>query len=332
MRQRILTGDRPTGPLHLGHYVGSLANRVKLQDRYELFIIISDYEFLTDHLLDTKTLNKNVEELILDYLAVGIDPKKSVIFIESQVPQISELTMLFSMMVKLSRLKRNPTIKQEMKDRKISNVTYGFLGWPIGQAADILAFRANLVPVGQDQLPHVEQTREIARNFNSLFGKVFPIPQALIGEVKRLPGLDGKKMSKSLHNAIYLKDAPGEVKSKIERAITDPSRIHPFDKGHPEICNVFQYDRAIDPEGAKIRKRLCETGKITCVNCKKEVAQKINEFLKPIRKRREFYKKQSGLIKEILDSGNKKARREAQKTLEIVKEAMHLDYKKLLGN
>ena len=328
MRKRILTGDRPTGPLHLGHYVGSLDNRVKLQDNYDLFIIISDYEFLTDHLLDTKELDKNVRELVLDYLSVGINPKKSVIFIESQIPQIAELTMLFSMMVKLSRLKRNPTIKQEMKDRQIANVTYGFLGWPIGQAADILAFRANLVPVGQDQLPHVEQTREIARDFNSLFGHVFPIPKALVGKIKRLPGLDGRKMSKSLNNAIYLKDSPQEVQAKVKKAITDPARIHPSDKGHPDICNVFQYYRALDSERAQITKRLCEKGEIACVDCKKNVAQKINEFLEPIREKRNFYQKKDGLIKEILDSGNRKAREEAQKTLDMVKKAMHLDYNK----
>lgn len=330
MKERILTGDRPTGPLHLGHYVGSLANRVKLQDEYDLFIIISDYEFLTDHLLDTKKLNENVKELVLDYLSVGIDPEKSIIFIESQVPQIAELTMLFSMMVKLARLQRNPTIKQEMKDRNISNITYGFLGWPIGQAADILAFRANVVPVGQDQLPHIEQTREIARDFNALFGNVFPIPRALVGRIKRLPGLDGRKMSKSLNNAIYLKDSPQEIKLKVSKAITDPSRIHPTDKGHPDICNVFQYYKVIDPVGSKKRKEECQKGEISCVDCKKEVAQKINEFLSPIRKKREFYRKKDGLIRDILKSGNKKAREEAEKTLSLVKEAMHLDYNSIL--
>ncbi len=327
MKKRILTGDRPTGSLHLGHYVGSLENRVTLQGEYDLFIIISDYEFLTDHLSKTSELKKNIRELVLDYLSVGIDPQKSTIFIESQIPQISELTMIFSMMVKLARLKRNPTIKQEMKDRGISEVSYGFLGWPIGQAADILSVRANLVPVGEDQLPHIEQTREIARTFNNLFGKVFPIPEAMVGKVKRLPGLDGRKMSKSLNNAIYLSDTKEEVEEKISRAITDPARIHPNDKGHPSTCNIFKYYQAFYPEEERKIERLCREGKIKCVSCKKEIASRINSLLEPIRKRRNFYLKKPGLIEKILEKGNKRTEEEAAKTLSIVKKAMYMDYK-----
>lgn len=330
IKKRILTGDRPTGPLHLGHYVGSLENRVKLQDKYECFFIISDYAYITDRLVETKKLNNNVKSLVLDYLSVGIDPKKSTIYVQSKIPQVAELALLFSMMVTLSRLKRNPTIKEEIKDRGISKVSYGFMGWPIIQAADILCVRADLVPVGEDQVPHIEQTREIARDFNRMFGRIFPIPEVLTGKVARLPGLDGRKMSKSLGNAINLSDSPKQIKEKINRAITDPKRIHPSDKGHPEICNIFQYYKAFNREELSEIKEKCQKGKIGCVACKEKMTKAINEFLEPIRERRNFYEKKKDIVKEILNSGNKKTEKETAKTLTLVKEKMHLDYKSLL--
>lgn len=330
MKKRILTGDRPTGPLHLGHYVGSLKNRVKLQDKYECFFIISDYEFLTDHLNQTKELNKNVEDIVLDYLSVGIDPKKSTIFVESKIPQISELTFLFSMLVSLSRVQRNPTIKEELKSRGITRASYGFIGWPIAQAADILCVRANLVPVGEDQLSHIEQTREIARDFNRFFGKVFPIPDALVGEVSRLPGLDGRKMSKSLDNAIFLSDSSKQVEEKVMKAITDPKRIHSTDKGHPEICNIFKYYQAFAKDRVDQIEEKCKKGEVGCTACKKEMTEIINEFLEPIREKRRFYQKKKGFVKEILEAGNKKTQKEAAETLEIVKQKMHLDYENLV--
>lgn len=218
-KRRILTGDRPTGPLHLGHYVGSLRNRVKLQDDYECFFIIAGYQVLTDHLHETRKIPDNIREIVLDYLSVGIDPRKSSIFVQSMIPEIAELTMYFSMLVSLSRVQRNPTVKDEIKAAKIGKkeVSYGFVGYQISQAADILVVRANLVPVGEDQLPHLEQTREIARTFNRIFGEVFPVPvpEALLGEFPRLPGIDGHKMSKSRNNAIFLKDSPEEVAKKL---------------------------------------------------------------------------------------------------------------------
>lgn len=330
IKKRILTGDRPTGPLHLGHYVGSLENRVKLQSQYECFFIISDYEFLTDHLFRTKELKKNIKDLVLDYLSLGIDPQKSTIFIESKIPQVSELTLLFSMFVSLSRVKRNPTIKEEIKTRGISKASYGFIGWPIAQAADILCVRAELVPVGEDQLSHIEQTREIARDFNRIFGYVFPMPKALTGKVARLPGLDGRKMSKSFDNAIYLFDSSKEVKEKINKAITDPKRIHPFDKGHPEICNIFHYYKAFNSREVDEIEEKCKKGKIGCVACKEKIAKTINEFLEPIRERRNFYEKRKNIVKEVLNSGNKKTKKEAAQTLELVKEKMNLDYKSIL--
>ncbi|MGB2762264.1 MAG: tryptophan--tRNA ligase [Minisyncoccales bacterium] len=329
-KKRILTGDRPTGRLHLGHYVGSLENRVKLQYQYECFFIISDYEFLTDHLTKTKELEKNIKGLVLDYLSVGIDPKKSTTFIESKIPQIAELMLLFSMFVSLPRVKRNPTIKEEIKSRGISRASYGFIGWPIAQAADILCVRADLVPVGEDQLSHIEQTREIARDFNRLFGRIFPIPEALAGKAARLPGIDGRKMSKSFNNAIFLSDSQKEVNEKINRTITDPKRVHSFDKGHPEVCNIFQYYKAFANKDIGEIEEQCQKGKIGCVACKKRIAKAINEFLEPIQEKRNYYSKQKNIIKDVLNVGNKKTEKEAAQTLELVKQKMRLDYKSIL--
>ncbi len=329
MKKRILTGDRPTGPLHLGHYVGSLENRIKLQDQYDCFFIIADYQVLTDHLHETKKISQFIQDIVIDYLSIGINPEKSAIFIQSQIPEIAELTMYFSMMVSLARVQRNPTVKEEIKASKLSEISYGFVGYPISQAADILCVRASLVPVGEDQISHVEQTREIARTFNRLFGKVFPVPEALIGKVARLPGLNGQKMGKSLDNAIYLSDSSEVIRKKIDNAITDPARIHPTDIGHPNICNIFQYHKSFNPLGYKEIERLCKKGKIGCVACKKKLARVINDFLEPIREKRNLYKKDKRFIREILDSGNKKTKEEAEKTLELVKKAMHLDYRNL---
>lgn len=332
-KKRILTGDRPTGPLHIGHYVGSLANRVKLQDEYDSFIIIADYQVLTDHLYDTKEVAQNIRELVLDYLSIGLDPKKSTFFIQSKIPEIAELTMYFSMLVTIPRLKRNPTVKEEIELAKISKkeITYGFLGYPVSQAADILVVRADLIPVGEDQLAHVEQTREIAKKFNRIFGKVFPVPKALLGDFPRLPGIDGEKMSKSRDNAIYLKDSAEEVVRKVNRAITDPDRIHPKDKGHPDICNIYQYHKAFNVlEFSDVAKQ-CKAGKIGCVACKKRLAEKLNDFLDPIRERRKEFESKPKIIKEVLNSGIKKTREETEETLRLVREVVHFDYKDLLS-
>jgi len=334
MKKKILTGERPTGPLHLGHYVGSLANRVRFQNEYDCFFIIADYQVLTDHLADTKQIEKNIKEIILDYLSVGIDPKKCTIFIQSQIPAIAELTMYFSMMTSLAEVERNPTVKTEIKtareEGRISEITYGFVGYPVSQAADILFVRAHLVPVGKDQLPHIELTQEIARKFNRLFGDVFPIPEALVGEVPLLPGLDGRKMSKSLGNAIYLSDSPEVVVNKVKSAITDPARIHPTDKGHPEICNVFQYHKAFNKEEVEEIETKCKNAGIGCVACKKRLIEVLNAFLDPIREKRKFYEGRDDLIREILSTGNERAKKEGEETLRLVKEAMRFDYKKLL--
>lgn len=333
-KKRILTGDRPTGSLHLGHYVGSLANRVRLQNEYDCFFIIADYQVLTDHLHNTEDVAQNIREIVLDYLSIGLDPEKSTFFVQSRIPEIAELTMYFSMLVTVPRLQRNPTVKEEVEVAKIGKkeMIYGFLGYPVSQAADILVVRANLVPVGQDQLPHLEQTREIARTFNRVFQEVFPIPEALLGEFPRLPGLDGQKMSKSRNNAIYLKDSQEEVESKIMRAFTDPKRIHANDPGHVKGNVVFTYLDAFHSDKQEIEelKNRYKRGRIGDVTVKKRLIEVLNNFLGPIREKRKEFKSKPKVIIEALEAGYERAKNEAGKTLKMVKEAMHFNYKDLI--
>lgn len=332
-KKRILTGDRPTGPLHLGHYVGSLANRVRLQEEYSCFFIVADYQILTDHLQETAKVAQNIREIVLDYLSVGIDPEKSTIFIQSRIPEIAELTMYFSMLVTVPRVQRNPTVKEEIKAAKIGKkeLSYGFLGYPISQAADILVVRANLVPVGGDQLPHLEQTREIARTFNRIFGKVFPVPEPLLGEFPRLPGIDGQKMSKSRNNAIYLKDSSEEVVKKVMKTYTDPARIHATDPGHIEGNVVFAYLDAFYPDKQELEelKEKYKKGQIGDVVVKRILIDILNRFLEPIRIRRKELASHPEMVKEILASGIETTKKEARETLRLVREAMHFDYKEL---
>ena len=330
MKKRILTGDRPTGPMHLGHYVGSLQNRVKLQDEYDCFFIVADYQILTDHLRETELTEANIRHVFLDWLSVGMDPTKSTFFIQSMIPEIAELTMYFSMLVTLARLQRNPTVKEEFKVARLRAMSYGFLGYPVSQAADILIVRSNLVPVGEDQLPHVEQTREIARTFNSLFGEVFPIPDGLVGKVARLPGLDGQKMGNSTGNAIFLIDTPEEVRRKVNMAITDPARIKATDKGHPDICNVYKYHYAFNSDEAQDIEQHCQQGKIGCVACKESAATRINSFLAPIREKRAYFETRPSIMKEAIKEGNERTLREGRETIRLVREAMHFSYKDLL--
>ena len=261
--KRILTGDRPTGPLHLGHYAGSLRNRVKLQDKYETFIIVADVQALTTHWETPELIRTNVREVTLDNIAAGLDAERASIFVQSMVPQIAELTVLFGLYTTVSRLKHNPTIKTEARQYGFTDMTYGFLGYPVSQAADILFCRADLVPVGEDQLPHIEVTRFIARRFNELYGGVFPEPKAMVSEVSRLIGLDGNaKMSKSLGNAIYLKDDSGVIKKKVMSAVTDPARIHKTDPGHPDICTIFAYHKAFNAVEIPEIEECCKKGTI----------------------------------------------------------------------
>lgn len=328
-RRRILTGDRPTGDLHLGHYVGSLANRVRLQDEYECFFIVADYHALTTAYEQSSEVQANVRGLILDYLSVGIDSEKSTIFLQSLLPEIPELYMLFSMLVSVPRLQRVPTLKQIMRDLKLETASLGMLEYPVLQAADILCVRGDLVPVGKDQASHIEVTREIARRFNDLYDRVFPVPEALIGEVPTLPGTDGKaKMSKSLDNAIYLSDDAQTVERKVMRMYTDPTRIHATDPGHVRGNPVFTYHDAFNSDREEVDdlKRRYRRGRVGDVEVKQRLVRALNAFLDPIRERRARYEAQPGLVDEIVDAGSRRARREAQETLRLAREAMGLTY------
>lgn len=324
---RILTGDRPTGPLHLGHYVGSLENRVRLQDEYDEFVIIADVQALTTNFEHPEKLSENVRQVAEDYLAVGIDPSKSTIFVQSLVPEIAELTVFLSMLVTVNVLRHNPTIKTEAKQYGYQDMTYGFLGYPVSQAADITFCKANLVPVGADQVPHIEFARKIARRFNELYKPVLVEPKALVGEVGRLVGLDGSaKMSKSLGNAIYLSDDETTVAQKVSMAVTDPARMRRTDKGHPEVCTIFQYQKVFNPGYVEQLKHECENAEIGCVACKKHLSTVLNDLLEPMRERRAPYKENPKLIDEILLDGTARAREEAKKTMADVRDAMCLDY------
>lgn len=329
-KKRILTGDRPTGKLHLGHYVGSLKNRVKLQDEYDQFVMVADVQALTDNFENPQKVRENIRELVLDYLAVGIDPEKTTILIQSMVPEIAELTVFYLNLVTLERVLRNPTVKDEIKQKGFGqSVPAGFAMYPVSQAADITVFNANLVPVGEDQLPMVEQTREIVRKFNSLYGEVFVEPEALVGEVKRLPGIDGgAKMSKSLGNAIYLSDSEDELKKKIMNMYTDPDRIHSTDPGKVKGNPVFIYHDVFNSnkdEVEDLKKRYSE-GKVGDVEVKEKLFLALNDFLKPIRQRREEFEGNDEILDKILEDGTKKARDVAKETMKKVRSAMKLDY------
>jgi len=324
-KKRILTGDRPTGSLHLGHYVGSLANRVKLQEEYESYIIIADVQALTTHWEKDENLKRDVFQITSDYLAAGLNPELSTIFIQSMIPEIHELTMYYSMFTSVNVLRHNPTVKSEAAQHGFKDMTYGFLGYPVSQAADISIFKAHLVPVGEDQIPHIELARKIVRRFNDLYKPVLVEPEVLVGEVPRLVGLDGKaKMSKSLNNAIFLADTPEEVWQKVRNSVTDPARIHKTDPGHPEVCTVYEYHRVFNPEEVAEIENDCRQGHIGCVNCKKKLSEKINQLLEPMRERREKYNNES--IREILMEGTKRAHQTALDTMAEVREAMGINY------
>ena len=330
---RILTGDRPTGPLHLGHYVGTLANRVKLQDEYEVFLLVADYHALTrtvdkEHVAATVG---NARELVLDYLSVGIDPEKTTIYVQSDVPSVCELHLLFSMLTTVPRLERVPTLKEVMDAEHIEQPSYGLLGYPVLQAADILHVRANLVPVGKDQASHIEVTRELARRFNFLYGEVFPEPDALIGDVPTLVGTDNKaKMSKSLGNAILLSDDAETVRQKVMNMYTDPTRIRADIPGNPDGNPVFQYHDAFNPNTAEVEdlKTRYRAGKVGDVEVKKKLNIALQNFLSPIRERRAQYAAQPQVIDEIIAAGAAKVGPISAETVRLAREAMGLSRNK----
>jgi len=327
MKGRILSGMRPTGRLHIGH-LSVLENWVKLQDEYETYFMVADWHALTTAFDETEEIKSKIWDMLLDWLSVGIDPEKSVIFVQSHVKEHAELHLLFSMITPLSWLERCPTYKDQVqqfgeKGKDIS--TYGFLGYPLLQAADILIYRADTVPVGEDQLPHLEFCREVARRFNHLYNaKVFPEPQAKLAKLSLLPGIDGRKMSKSYNNDISITADFEEISSKVRQMVTDPQRIHKNDPGNPEVCTVYLYHKIYNPDELEENEADCRGGKIGCVACKKKLAAKMDEALKPIREKRNELEKNPELIKDIIIAGAEKARKEASKTMEKVRGVMKI--------
>jgi len=390
MKKRILSGNRPTGKLHIGHLFGVLENWKRLQDEYECFYEIADWHVLTTK-TDTSDLQDNIIDMAIDWLTVGIDPKKSVIFVQSAVKEHAELHLLLSMLITISRLLRNPTLKEYLQNIEASQIaskkrafddfaeavvskflqesqniaskseedriallksklkdsfldelshhgfvdseeeltygnliSYGHLGYPVLQAADILIYRAHLVPIGQDQLPHLEITRELARKFNSTYGEVFPIPEPLLAEFPKILGTDGRKMSKSYNNTILISEDPETLKKKIMSSYTDPAKIRKNDPGHPENCPIFLMQKAFNREEVPEIETNCKSGTLGCVDCKKRLYEKANQYLEPLREKRKEFEKDKSSVIDILREGSIKAREEVQKTMELVREKMKL--------
>ena len=329
----ILTGIRPTGNLHIGHYFGASRNWVKLQDEYNTFIEIADVQALTDNFNNPEKVRQNVFELTLDLLSIGIDPKKATIFIQSQIPEIAELTVFYSNLVTMARLYRNPTVKTEIAQKKAvfgnngESVTYGFVGYPVSQAADITAFNGELIPVGEDQLPLIEQCREIVRKFNSIYGVTLIEPEPLLSPYPRIKGLDGnEKMGKSLGNAIYLADDDEAITKKIMGAVTDTNKIRKDDPANPDKCMVYYYHKLIENPNLDTVCSECKAGKRGCVQCKRELINRMSEFLKPIREKRKYYESHPEEVEKILKDGTKTAKEKAESTIKNVKSAMKINY------
>ena len=316
MKQTILTGLRPTGNLHLGHYFGAGQNWTKLQDDYDFYLEIADVQALTDNFDNPEKVRKNVYEITKDLLAIGIDPNKVHLFIQSKIPEIAELTVFYSNLVTVARLQRNPTVKTEISQKKElfgnngESITYGFLGYPVSQAADITAFDGEVVPVGDDQLPLLEQCREIVRKFNSIYGEVLKEPQQVLSKTTRVKGLDGnEKMGKSLGNAVYLVDDEETIKKKIMGAVTDPDKIKKDDPANPDVCMVYYYHKLVNnEENVNTICSECKKGSRGCVQCKKELIEAMKEFLQPIQERRKFYEDNPDEVDRILKEGTEAAR------------------------
>ena len=333
MKKTILTGLRPTGNLHLGHYFGACSNYLKLQNDYDFYLEIADVQALTDNFNNPDKVRKNVKEITMDLLSIGMDPKKVNFFIQSKIPEIAELTVFYSNLVTVARLERNPTVKNEIAQKKElfgnngESITYGFLGYPVSQAADITAFDGEVVPVGDDQLPLLEQCREIVRKFNSIYGETLKEPQQVLSNTTRVKGLDGNdKMGKSLGNAIYLVDDENTIKQKIMGAITDPKKIKKDDIANPEVCMVYYYHNLVNKDNLDTVCKECKSGSRGCVQCKKELIDKMNEFLKPIKEKRKYYEENEEIVDNILAEGTNKAKEKAKEQMKKVKHAMKIDY------
>ena len=332
-KKTILTGIRPTGNLHLGHYFGAVKNWVNLQYDYNTFIEIADVQALTDNFENPSKVKENVEELVIDLLSCGIDPKNTHIFLQSSITEIAELTVFYSNLVTMARLYRNPTVKSEISQKKAlfgndgESVTYGFVGYPVSQAADITALNGDLVPVGEDQLPLIEQCREIVRKFNKIYGETLKEPDAYLSKSSRIKGLDGnEKMGKSLGNAIYLKDNDEVIAKKIMSAVTDKNKIKKDDPADPDVCMVYYYHKIINNDNLDTICNECKTGSRGCVQCKKELINNMTEFLKGYREKRSYYENNREEVKKILQEGTIAAKKQAEETMKKVRSSMKLDY------
>jgi tryptophanyl-tRNA synthetase len=324
--KRILSGMRPTGPLHLGNLHGALLNWVQMQDQYDCLFFIADWHALTSDYENTGKIKGYVVEMMIDWLSVGLSPEKSTLFVQSHVKEHAELFLLLSMITPVPWLERNPTYKDQIVQLSNKDLsTFGFLGYPVLQAADIIMYKANGVPVGIDQVPHVEITREIARRFNYLYGEVFPEPESILTKTPKILGTDRRKMSKSYNNAIYLGDSPEDIRKIVATMITDPQRARKSDPGNPEVCNVFEFHKIYSDRDTqqKINKQ-CRSAQIGCVECKKIMAENLIKALEPIREKRAFYKDKPQLVEEIINSGSEKARAVASRTMVEVRDAIKI--------
>jgi tryptophanyl-tRNA synthetase len=324
-KPRVLSGMRPTGKLHLGHLVGALDNWVKLQEKYDCFFFVADWHALTTDYADTARVKQNILEMAFDWLAAGLDPEKSVIFTQSHVPQHAELFLLLSMITPLGWLERVPTYKEQRENIKDKDLgMYGFLGYPVLQAADIIIYRANYVPVGEDQVPHIELTREITRRFNGFYGDVFPEPQPLLTPMPKLPGTDGRKMSKSYGNAILLSEPEAEIRQKLKTMVTDPARVRRTDPGNPHVCPVYSLHKIYSsPEKIKEVEVGCTTAGIGCIQCKGWVADNLITQIKPLQERRAKYEQNPRQVWDMLEAGSERARRVAEETMVAARKAMN---------
>ena len=326
--KRVVSGIRATGQLHIGHLVGALQNYLKLQEEYQSFFFIADLHALTTNYEHTEMLKGNRVEVMLDMLSVGLDPQKCTLFVQSEVPEHTYLHLLLSMIVPIPWVERNPTVKEMIRDLNLKeNASYGLLGYPILMTTDIILYKAHYVPVGKDQLPHLEISREIVRRFNGLYGELFVEPRAMLTEFPYLPGVDGRKMSKSLDNDIKIADSEEETTKKIMSAVTDPQKVRLHDKGHPDICTVFTYQKVFNKEESEEIKKDCKSGALGCVACKKRLAAKLNDSLKDIRAKRMELNNNIQDVEETFTEGSKKARSIATKTLEEAMSLMKIDGK-----
>jgi tryptophanyl-tRNA synthetase len=325
-KKRILSGMRPTGPLHLGNLHGALANWVKMQEQYDCFFFIADWHALTSDYENTSSISEYIRNMLIDWLSAGLSPEKSTLFIQSHIKEHAELFLILSMITPVPWLERNPTYKDQIVQLSNKDLsTFGFLGYPVLQAADIIIYKANGVPVGVDQVPHVEITREIARRFNYLYGNVFPEPESILTETPKILGIDRRKMSKSYNNAIYFSDTPDEIAASVSKMLTDPQRARKSDPGNPDVCNVYEFHKFYSD--AKTVDRInqeCRTAKIGCVECKKIMAKNLINALAPMREKREYYDARPQLIDDIIKDGCNKARRVARRTMAEVRAAVNL--------